>query len=219
MKRRTPLVYAFAGALIATLAVIASARSDEAPPPSAAPVDAVWMPREAKFTYFGYTTYYSCEGLREKVRYILKQVGARPEDLKVSVGCLETYGVERMPTVHIKATTPAEATPETLAKLAEGAAQRELVSRVKGSGAGTDVAARFSATWKQVEFRGRPGARVEDGDCELMQALVKQVFPKLGVRIAPDTSLTCMPRTVQLGDVRVKLEALSPVMAEPPTET
>jgi hypothetical protein len=214
MNRRTHVAYAVAGLLIAGLAAIVSAHADEVAAPAAPPVDAVWIQHEVRFTYMGYTSYYSCDGIRDKVRYILKQVGARPDDLKVTVGCLEPFGVERMPSVRIKATMPAEATPETLAKLAEDASHRELVKRVQGSGQGTDDAtARFPAVWKTVEFRGRPGARIEDGDCELLDDLTKQVFPKLGVKVTPDSSLSCMPRQVQLGDVRVKLEALAPVPA------
>ena len=215
MNRRSQLLYVATGALIATLAALATAHADEQAVAAAAPVDAVWVPHEACFTYFGYTTYYSCDGLREKVRYILKQVGARESDLKVSVGCVQPSGIERMPNVRIKATMPSEATPETLAKLAEGASHRALVSRVKGDGQaeGDDVAARFPATWRLVEFNGRRGTRIEDGDCELLDALSRHVFPKLGVRIAPNSTLTCVPHQVQIGDVRVKLEALAPVPA------
>ena len=59
---------------------------------AAAPaVRAVWVERKQLFTYFGENTYYSCDGLRDKVRYILKQVGAR-DDLVVSASCILSGG-------------------------------------------------------------------------------------------------------------------------------
>src|SRR5215472_6293178 len=44
---------------------------------------AVWTPKEVQFTYFGFTTHYSCDGLRDTVRDWLLQLGARKDDLKV----------------------------------------------------------------------------------------------------------------------------------------
>ena len=105
----------------------------------AAPVNAVWVDYERSLVYFGQTTYYSCYGLRDKVRYILQQVGAR-SDLKVSASCVESsgFGVEAMPSVRIKAAFAAEATPEVLRRMEEDAPRRELVARVQGQGDGVD---------------------------------------------------------------------------------
>src|SRR5471032_1735561 len=53
---------------------------------------AVWTQKEFKFTYQGFTTKYSCDGLRDKVRLILLTFGAR-KDLKVSEwGCAGNSG-------------------------------------------------------------------------------------------------------------------------------
>jgi len=55
-----------------------------------AETQAVWTPKEASFTYMGFTTKYSCEGLVSKVRSVLLSLGARRSDLTVyGTGCLE----------------------------------------------------------------------------------------------------------------------------------
>jgi len=171
-------------------------------------VNALWVEQEFTFTYFGYGTYYSCHGLEDKIEYILKQVGAR-DDLKVRVNCLEFARVEWMPTARIRVAVPAEATAELLAKFAADQSRRELVARVKGSGAGVDAAtAQFPAERRLVKFEGRRGDHVEDGDCELLDQLLPQVLEPLGVRLAPGSRLRCSPRQSQLGAVRVALETL-----------
>ena len=68
----------------------------------AARESAVWTPKELTFMYQGFTTTYSCEGLRDKVRSILLELGAR-EDLKVTeTGCSSLGGPDPFPGVRIK---------------------------------------------------------------------------------------------------------------------
>ena len=45
--------------------------------------DATWKSRSVKFTYSGFTTGYSCNGLHEKVRKIVLAMGARQDDLRI----------------------------------------------------------------------------------------------------------------------------------------
>ena len=46
---------------------------------------AVWTAKQVHFVYHGFTTHYSCEGLRDKVRKALLELGAA-KDLKVREG-------------------------------------------------------------------------------------------------------------------------------------
>jgi hypothetical protein len=173
------------------------------------PVNAVWVEHDLRFTYFGYTTYYSCDGLRNKLEYVLEHVGARKDDLKVHVLCMNGSGPEYMPSVRIHVAMPAEATPELLAKLAEGAPERELLARVRGRRDAADTAtAQFPAVWRQVVFEGRRFKRIDPGDCELLEQLVEPVFKPIGVRVAPDSRLKCTPRQVRVGSVLLKLDTL-----------
>ena len=54
---------------------------------------AVWAQKEFQFTYLGFTTKYSCDGLDSKMRTILLELGARKQDLKISDwGCAAVNG-------------------------------------------------------------------------------------------------------------------------------
>jgi hypothetical protein len=191
----------------------------DASPAASAPdvVNAIWTEHEFTFAYFGRGTYYSCGGLETKIEYLLTQLGARPEP-KVSVSCLDGGGVQAMPMARIKVAVPTEATPELLARLEADKSKRELVARAKGKGTAVDIAtAQFPAERRIVEFDARRLDRIEDGDCELLEQLLPQVLEPLGIREAPESSLTCLPRMSQFGAVHLKLESLhaqSAVVAE-----
>ncbi|MGI9245889.1 MAG: hypothetical protein ACR2I8_04195 [Steroidobacteraceae bacterium] len=174
----------------------------------AAPSAAVWVDHETSFVYFGQTTYYSCTGLRDKVRYLMQRLGARPDDLRVRVSCAEAggAGVELMPRVQIRAALPAPATAERLQALA-GDPKRELTARVRGDS--LDVTpVQFPAIRRLVRIDGRHGDHIEDGDCELLEQMVRQVFPALGIGVAEGSRLACMRNQVPIGSVHLLLETL-----------
>ncbi len=54
------------------------------PRPPVAMEPAVWTPKEIQFTYMGFTTHYTCDGLRDTIKEMLLQLGARKDDLKVT---------------------------------------------------------------------------------------------------------------------------------------
>jgi hypothetical protein len=213
-----PIVAPLGALAVALILAVPAARAE--PPGAAADADAsrtvsaVWVEREASFGYTGFTTHYSCEGLRGKVRRILRDAGARP-DFDVRVSCTNLSGVEPLPRVRIRAAMPVEATAEVLAGLArEPTLQEQTVARArgeKGTAAAAEATAQFPAAWQRVSFVGEPNASgrgIGLGDCELMQDMVRQVFPALGVRVLPETRLRCVPRQITLGSVDVQLEAL-----------
>jgi len=205
-----PACLALAFAMVGVQVPVGAQTTADASPAGAAPtVNAVWTEHEFMFTYFGLGTFYSCDGLANKIEYILEQLGARPEP-KVWVSCVEGPGIQQIPTARIKVAVPTEATPELLAALEADRSRRELVSKVQGNGAGVDLAtAQFPAERRIVEFAGRRRNHVEDGDCELLQQLLPQVLQPLGVREASGSSrLTCNPRYSQIGSVQLKLESL-----------
>ncbi len=181
----------------------------DANPAEAAPtVNAVWTEHEFTFTYFGRGTYYGCGGLDNKIEYILTALGARP-DVRVTVACMDGSGAQLMPSARIKVAVPTELTPEFLAKLEAGKSKRELLAKTAGGGTVVDVAtAAFPAERRIVEFEGGRLDRINDGDCELLDQLLPQVLEKLGIRQAPGSSLTCMPRQSQFGTVNLRLESL-----------
>ncbi|HSW32727.1 MAG TPA: hypothetical protein VLH36_03840 [Steroidobacteraceae bacterium] len=174
-------------------------------------VDAVWMEREILVTYMAFTSFYSCRGLRDKVAWVLEELGARPGFKVTTRGCVEVTGPEVMPAVRIVAALPVAATPEVLAELASGTAKRELAARATGQAppeaGGTDP---FRAVARRVEFVSRPGGPLEDGDCELIEQLRDQVMVPLGATIV-ENGVRCVPRQVRPGAVRLTVEVLQPV--------
>jgi hypothetical protein len=181
-------------------------------------VMAVWVETDVNFMYKGLTSYYTCDGIGAKVGAILKYIGARP-GFKVQVrGCINDAGrslnqlpVEPAPWVHIHAALPRPATPELLAELAKPDAKKELVARATGKGASTaEATAQFPARWQEVRLLGTQLGPVQLGDCELVDAMRRDVFEKLGAKIIDD-QMSCVPKQVTPGSVRLTLEVLQPV--------
>jgi hypothetical protein len=173
-------------------------------------VSAVWVEHEIDFTYMGLTSYYSCDGLRDKLRWILEQIGAKPGFRVTTRGCVRMSGPELMPGARIVAALPAEATPEVLEKLASEATKRELVARATGgSEAAQEATAQFPARPRQTGFKSSPNGRIQDGDCELMQQVRDRVLVPMGARILED-DVRCAPRSVSMGSVRLVVETLEP---------
>jgi hypothetical protein len=142
-----------------------------------APFAAVWKEQRLDFLYIGRTARYSCEGLRDKVRAMLLDLGAR-RDLKVSVvACDETAnGFSRSsigPRLGIVFSSPA---------LPDAGA---LPLHPKDLAA---VDARFEPfTLTSDAFRN-----YGIGDCELVEQFTRQILPKLATRdVTKD--ITCVP--------------------------
>ena len=181
--------------LVALPLALPAAAADKPPEEvTSAPVDAVWNEQEISFTYTSFTTYYSCDGLRDKVRRILEDMGARP-DLKVSTGgCIRVSGPELMPRVRIKGAFPVVATPERIAALEKAAPKKELIARVnKGRNDAYEATQQFSARPKLVELEDSVRGPVESGDCELMEQLRDHVFVPFGLRIV-ENDIRCVPK-------------------------
>lgn len=208
-----------AGGLIASvlLALPAVAAAQQAAPAADATttLNAVWVEREIHFTYMGFTSYYSCGGLRDQVTWVLERLGARPGFKVLERGCTLVSAAEIMPAVKIIAALPVAATPEVLSQLAADASKRELAARAKGgAAAAAEATAQFPARPRRVEFKSGRFGDLQDGECELMEQLRRQVFGPLGVKVVEDHT-SCTPGQVTLGAVRMTVEVLEAV-PEPP---
>lgn len=171
-------------------------------------VNAVWVESDHSLTYMGFTTHYSCDGLEGKVRDILRGIGARPGFKVTTSGCVNLNGPEVMPRVRIRAALPQEATPEVLAAVTKAAAATK--AQGKKPEAAPEAAKPFPATWRTVQFRGSALSSVQDGDCELMDQLIKEVLVPMGVRAVPGSAVNCVPHQLTLGAVTVQLRVLQP---------
>jgi len=220
------VVLAVASLFLAPVAAVerASAQATAVPATAAdagSAVMAVWVQKEVNFPYKGLTAYYTCDGIRDTVRRMLRYIGARP-DFKVRIrSCVNDAGanrnlggVEPMPWVYITAALPQPVTPELLAELAKPDPKAELVARATGKpSVKAEATAQFPAQWRRLQFVGKPIGPVQQGDCELVDEMAESAFAQLGARVIEDLT-ACVPRQVNPGSIRLTLEVLQPVPEE-----
>jgi hypothetical protein len=183
MKDRTARFRALALLLLLGCAV---ARADDAP------VQAGWAPREFRFTYQGFTTKYSCDGLSDRIKAVLLLLGARKQDLKVSpTGCAGGFGrATAFPGVSVKMSV--------LEPLGEK------------SPPGTEPVA---SMWRNVDVARREPLAAA-GDCELTEQVKQSILPLFTTRNVEYNS-TCVPHQLTPGGTVLKADVLVPVPPPP----
>jgi hypothetical protein len=180
-------------AFLAAPAFTCAAAAPDAGSPAAAPADtpeamAVWVPKELTFLYRGFTTRYTCDGLRDKVRTILLQLGAR-DDLKViPFGCVRNGGPEATPGVRI---------------------EMHVLQL-----AGATTAQAVTAHWQTVNVLAGQTPVSASLDCELVSQLHREVLPLFGPREI-DYRATCSAYQPIAGGTRLKAEVLVADAAAP----
>lgn len=147
-----------------------------------------WKEQQLDFQYTGFTAQYTCNGLREKMLDVLREMGARPGYTVDYLYCSDPFNrAERFPTVRMKFAA--------LMPLAEGAA---------GKSAGT-----VAGAWKAVDLVGIN--KLDPEECELMEHVSKQVLPLFAVRnLVQDTR--CVPHQQAAHSV-LRMEVFAPLPA------
>lgn len=187
-----------------------SARADET-------VRAVWNVQEIFLPYFGLTTQYSCDGLRDKMREYLTQLGVREDFLVHIAGCTSIRGPVRNPSVAMVVANAVPATDEMAKTFAGDPKRAELLARMqrKAKGKTTTSDEPFDAVLKRVVFRSKtsvsPGA---SGDCELLEQVRRYVLPKIGAKVIRD-DVRCTPYQGTVGNPSMEVEVLVAVPAKP----
>ena len=197
---------------LAPIAVVAETPATGDSANAAAPVMAVWVEQKIDFAYVGFTSHYSCDGLKSKVSSILKDIGARPDFKVTARACMNPrHGAEWTPILKIVAAMPQPATPEVLAEVAKDASQRELAARAGGKvSPAAEMAAQFPAQTRRVNIRDTPAGLVQPGDCELVEQLRNKVFVPLGATIVA-SHMDCMPHRINNGIIVLSIDVLEPV--------
>jgi hypothetical protein len=190
----------FAGLLLGISLAVASAAavaagSDKASADTASQAPAKWVARKLHFSYVGFTTHYSCDGLRGQVKDILQQLGARDTDLVVKTsGCTRLEGPEVFPGVNatFSALEPASGTNPA-------AADSQPVT----------------ARWEKVTLNSDTTRRTNAGGCELIEQVKKYILPLFTTRNLSFAS-SCFPHAESLTGAQLSVEVLLPVKAQPP---
>lgn len=129
---------------------------------------AVWRAQSVVFSYPGRTMRYSCDGLREKLRAILLELGAR-RDLRIRAGGCD----QRAPRLTLEFSTPMPPQPQL--KAGDGADLTAVDARYEMFLLTSDALHNFGPT-----------------DCELVDEFTRQVLPKLATR-GVDSNVACVP--------------------------
>jgi hypothetical protein len=163
-----------------------------------AAMPAVWKEQCIDFSYFGRTSRYTCEGIRDKLHAILAIMGVRREIHAVTVGCADTGDPrdlrEMSPTVHLVFSSPS--LPDASAKPAHAGDLAPLDAQFEAFSIVTDA------------FRN-----MQPGDCELVEEFVRQVLPKMTTRNV-ESDVTCIPHQLSGSHYSVRGEVLKPLVAQ-----
>jgi hypothetical protein len=167
---RIPIVLT---ALALSLPVCAAAAESPAPPADAPP--AVWARKELNFVFLGFTTHYSCDGLRDKIRHVLEELGARAGFEVDYSGCSSSFGKpDPFPGVRIRMQT------------------------LQPAGANDNSADVVVAQWRRVDLHLDKDPVWEASDCELLEQIKQKILPLFTTRSVNFAS-NCVPHQVSLG--------------------
>ena len=137
-------------------------------------VDAVWVPKHVTFVYQGFTTHYSCDGLRDEIERMLSKMG--PKDLKVrEQPCAVGAGMPSpFPgvTVHMQVLVPA----------GKAHAKAPVVP----------------AHWQKVVLMPSNAGYNEQGNCELIEQFKETFLPLFTTRNIRYES-NCVPHQLSYG--------------------
>lgn len=155
---------------------------------------AVWTEKELTFVYQGFTTKYSCDGLRDKVRDVLLDLGARKKGLKVTqLGCSSSLGrPDPFPGVRVK-----------------------MSVLLPASGTADEKQAPVPAHWKPVDLKLRNSFTTDSGECELVEQIRNKIVPLFATRNV-ELRTTCVPHQASAASPSLKLEVLAPDDARDP---
>lgn len=174
-KKLVAVLAVAAGLIVSVPAFAADAAPD---------IQAQWQPRQIRFHYSGFTTYYSCDGIRYKLRLLLRTMGAR--DIKVSDVCIAPWGAPQL--FH----------------------DVDLSFSVPVPAKGGDEKGTFPAQWREVQLTALNPLDLDWGDCELVEELHRQILPSFNPRAVVNRT-SCIPHQVSVGQPYLRMSLLMPV--------
>ncbi len=147
---------------------------------------AAWTLHEVDLMYMGFTTRYTCSGLKSKVKLLLKHLGVR-EDVKIRErGC--EYGYEKVadfPRLKISFYAP------TIPK----AGDKDPGEPVLG-------------VWRPVVIKKNSPKGLDMGDCELVEIFRDRVLPKFLTR-SVEGDVNCIPHQLVGNRIDLRFEVLT----------
>jgi hypothetical protein len=164
--------------LAAALAAPAAAAADT--------VAAIWQAHQVEFRYSGFTSDYTCDGIRGQLKLLLQTAGARA-DVRIEGAC-GGFSHEPQPFHRLKL---AFSVP------------------VPAPGGGSPGET-FPAEWREVRIRHGEPRGLEWGDCELVEQFAQQVLPAFNPEQI-ENDVHCVPHQRTLGQPNLRMKLLMPV--------
>jgi hypothetical protein len=146
-------------------------------------IPAIWQPYELTFHYFGFTTYYSCSALEDRLEQMLQEMGADKDVRVIATGCFGSADLGKNLTAHIRVRMP----------MAPSEPQEQS----------------FLATSRPVTLKSGGFGAVGSGDCELLEQVRDQILPALKLQLIKD-SLGCIPGHASYSGHSLQVMALVP---------
>lgn len=170
-------------ALLAALPALADDdRPDEVP--------AAWTRHEVDLQYMGFTTRYTCSGLRSKVRLLLKHMGVRDDVKILERGC--EFGYQKVADFpRLKITFWAPAIPKQGDK---------------------DPGDPVLGVWKPVVIKRNSPKGLEMGDCELVEIFYDRVVPLFLTRDLQG-GVNCIPHQLVGNRIDLRMDVLTGVQS------
>jgi hypothetical protein len=148
-----------------------------------------WVPKELHFTYSGFTTHFSCEGLESRVKQILLQLGARPDLSVHQFGCTQAAGV-----------------PATFPSVEAKFSVLEPVSASGQQGSG-GTSPTVAAQWQTVQLKLDPSPLAESGLCEFIDQVKVRILPLFATRNV-EYMQHCVPHQLSSRGSTIKLDVM-----------
>ena len=170
------------------------------------PVQATWKTQEIRYSYTGFTTAYNCDAAEDRIKAVLRALGAHEQTRVSAQGC-NFNRPSRNFFVTITTATPVPVA-EAAAKSKGDTSREELLKRLGVASVQLDET--FAAEWKTVDLSRERKLDLEPGDCELIQGLRDRVLPQLSVKVVSDR-VQCIPRQVGIQPPQLTVSALVPM--------
>jgi hypothetical protein len=176
-------------AAVAALLMSVASRADDAA--TAAGAAATWQNHRYSFQFLGFTTTYSCDGLADKLRKLLRAAGARADAKSQPGACAAGFG-----------------RPDKFA--------RADLNFYTLAPADTGAAGTVTGIWRPVSFGYHSPPDLQLGDCELVEQFRTQVLPMFTTRNVINRT-TCIPYQLSGSNIDLRFETLTtpPVKKQP----
>lgn len=168
------------------LAAMPALADDDLPAEEAA----AWTRHEVDLQYMGFTTRYTCSGMKSKVKLLLKHMGVRSDVKIIERGC--EYGYQKVadfPRMKITFWAP------TIPKQGE-----------------KDPGEPVLGVWKSVVIKKNSPKGLEMGDCELVEIFNDRVVPMFLTRNVQG-GVNCIPHQLVGNRIDLRMEVLTGVQS------